>query len=98
MVSIDDIMQAIKPIVDSSPVRRVTLFGSYATGTNTPTSDVDMVIDSNGQLRGIDFFILTSELAKALPIESDIYEQREIKPNSPMYNKITQEGVVIYAR
>lgn len=98
MVSIDDITRVIAPIIEPSPVRRVILFGSYAKGTNTFDSDIDMVIDSNGQLKGIDFFILTSKLAKALPIESDIYEQREIKPNSPMYKAIMQEGVVIYAR
>jgi len=98
MVSIDEIIRAITPIIEPSPVRRVTLFGSYAKGTNTLDSDVDMVIDSNGQLKGIDFFVLVSKLAKALPIKSDIFEQREIKMNSAMYNKIVQEGVIIYAR
>jgi len=98
MISIDEITRVITPIIEPSPVKRVTLFGSYAKGTNTPSSDIDMVIDSDGQLTGIDFFVLTSKLTKALPIESDIYEQREIKINSPMYNEITQEGVVIYAR
>ena len=98
MMSVDDITRIITPIIEPSPVRRVTIFGSYAKGTNTHDSDVDMVIDSDGQLKGIDFFDLVSKLAKALPIESDIFEQREIKPNSAMYNKIVQEGVVVYAR
>jgi predicted nucleotidyltransferase len=77
---------------------RVILFGSYAKGTNTPNSDIDLVIDSNGQLRGIDFFVLSSELAQALPIKADIFELREINPNSTMYDVITQEGIVIYDR
>ena len=98
MLSIEDLTRIITPIIDPSPVRRVILFGSYAKGTNTKDSDVDMVIDSNGQLKGIDFFILTSELARVLPIESDIYEQREIIPNSPIYDVIAQEGLVIYER
>jgi len=98
MVMIDDVVRIITPILQPSPVRRVILFGSYAKGTNTPNSDIDLIIDSNGQLRGIDFFALSSELSQALPIEADIFEMREINPNSNMYDAIAQEGVVIYDR
>jgi predicted nucleotidyltransferase len=98
MVTINDIVRIITPIIDSSPVKRIILFGSYAKGTNTPNSDIDLVIDSNGQLRGIDFFALSSKMAQALPIAADIFELREITPSSQMHNAITREGVVIYDR
>jgi len=98
MATIDDVIRIITPILYPSPVRRVILFGSYAKGTNTPNSDIDLIIDSNGQLRGIEFFALSSELAQALPIEADIFEMREINPNSNMYDAIAQDGVVIYDR
>ena len=97
IITVSDIVQMIMPIVRASPVRRVILYGSYAKGTNTPESDVDLIIDSNGELKGIDFFVLSAEIAKALPIKSDIFEYREIKPNSAMYNEIAKDGVVIYA-
>jgi len=96
-ITVSDIVQMITPIVMKSPVRRVILYGSYAKGTNTPESDVDLVIDSRGELKGIDFFVLSAEIAKALPIKSDIFEYREIKPNSAMYNEIARDGVVNYA-
>ena len=98
MVMIDDVVRIITPILQPSPVKRVILFGSYAKGTNTEGSDIDLIIDSNGQLRGMDFFSLSSELARALPIEADIFEMREINPNSNMYEIITKEGVIIYDR
>jgi predicted nucleotidyltransferase len=98
MVTIDDVVRIITPIIDSSPVKRIILFGSYAKGTNTSDSDIDLVIDSNGQLKGIDFFALSSKMAQALPIEADIFELREIMPSSQMHEAITQEGVVIYDR
>ena len=97
VITVSDIVQMITPIIKTSPVKRVILYGSYAKGTNTPKSDVDLIIDSNGELKGIDFFVLSAEIAKALPIKSDIFEYREIKPNSAMYNEITKDGVVIYA-
>ncbi|MCL1883077.1 MAG: nucleotidyltransferase domain-containing protein [Defluviitaleaceae bacterium] len=98
MTTIDEIIRIISPIIHPSPVRRVILFGSYARGTSTTDSDIDLIIDSNGQLRGINFFALSSELAQALPIEADIFEMREINPNSNLYDSIKQEGVVIYDR
>ena len=98
MITINDIVRIITPIIYSSPVRRVILFGSYARGANTPDSDIDLIIDSNGKLKGINFFALSSELARALPIEADIFEIREINPNSNMYDVIKQEGIVIYDR
>ena len=98
MTTIDDIVRIITPIICSSPVRRVILFGSYARGANTPDSDIDLVLDSDGQLRGINFFALSCELAQALPIKADIFEMREINPNSNMYDAVAQEGVVIYER
>jgi predicted nucleotidyltransferase len=98
MATIEEIIRIITPIVEPSPVRRVILFGSYAKGTHTPASDVDLVIDSGGQLRGMDFFALSAAMGKALPIEADIFEQREIKPNSNMHNTIAREGVIIYDR
>jgi len=97
MMTVNEITQIITPIVKANPVRRVILYGSYAKGTNTPKSDVDLIIDCNGELKGIDFFVLSAEIAKALPIKSDIFEYREIKPQSAMYNEIARDGVVIYA-
>jgi len=96
MTKIDNVIQIITPILIKSPVKRVILFGSYAKELNTPDSDIDLIIDSNGELKGIDFFALSAEIARALPMKSDIFEYREIKPNSAMFNEIAKDGVVIY--
>jgi hypothetical protein len=44
------------------------------------------------------FFSLSAKLASALPMKSDIFEYREIKPKSRMYDEIAKDGVVIYER
>jgi predicted nucleotidyltransferase len=36
---------AVTPLLKDSGVVRCYLFGSYATGTATPTSDVDLLVD-----------------------------------------------------
>jgi hypothetical protein len=98
MLTVNAIKQLIMPVVEASPVKTVILFGSYARGTNSDGSDVDLVVDSNGQLKGINFFAFASDLANALPVNSDIYENREIKKNSPLHKEIINEGVIIYDR
>lgn len=98
MLTLTDISNKIKPIIEESPIQVVTVFGSFARGTNADGSDIDMVIDSHGALKGIDFFIWADKIARTLPIKSDIFEAREIKKESKLNNRIKKEGVVIYER
>lgn len=50
--SIADIKNAIAPIARQYGAERVYLFGSYARGTATPTSDIDLRIDK-GAITGL---------------------------------------------
>ena len=56
MLTIDELKNIIIPLVKSYPVKRVILFGSYAKGNAIEGSDVDLIIDSEGQLNALDFF------------------------------------------
>jgi len=96
MQSIESVANLIKPILNGSPVLRVIVFGSYARGEQDETSDIDMVIDSGGRLKGLDVFTWIHNIASALPIPSDIYELREIKEGSNLQKMIQKEGVIIY--
>ena len=53
---IDEIKNKLKPIFEASPVYKAVLFGSYAKGQATEKSDVDIVIDSRGELLNIYFY------------------------------------------
>ncbi|MCL2199821.1 MAG: nucleotidyltransferase domain-containing protein [Defluviitaleaceae bacterium] len=94
--SIESVKKIIIPILNDSPIVRVIVFGSYARGEQVETSDIDMVIDSNGVLKGLDVFTWIHNIASVLPIPSDIYELREIKIGSNLQKIIQEEGVVIY--
>jgi len=45
MVSISKIKQAVKETAEVYPVKKVTLFGSYAKGLQTEASDVDLLVE-----------------------------------------------------
>jgi predicted nucleotidyltransferase len=96
MLSIDEIKTVVIPLVEIYPINRVILFGSYARGDATENSDVDLLIDSEDQLNGFDFFGISGRIIKKMPIKVDIFEMSEVIKPSPLYEKIVKEGVIIY--
>ena len=98
MMTLNELTDILLPVIEESPIKKVTVFGSYARGDATDDSDIDIVIDSGGKLNGMNFFIYADKLAEALPVKSDIFESIEIKKPSSLYTRILNEGVVIYER
>lgn len=96
--SIEEIKQKLEPIFRSAPIKRAILFGSYAKGEQTPSSDIDIAIDSEGQLLNINFYGVLDEVTECLDKRIDLIEIAEIRKDSPIYNVVEQEGVVLYAK
>jgi predicted nucleotidyltransferase len=96
MLSIEEIRAYITPIIKKYPVERVILFGSHARGDAINTSDVDLIVESQGRLRNRKIFALGGELLTVLPVRVDVYDILEIANPSVMYDNIMKEGVVIY--
>ena len=94
----NEIQKKLEPIFRAAPIKRAILFGSYAKGLQTPKSDVDIVIDSNGEVRGIDFFGILEDITVCLDKRIDLIEKYEIQEDSPIYHTIEQEGVVLYEK
>ena len=94
--SAEEIKQLLQPVFKTNPVYSAVLFGSYAKGTATPQSDVDIVIDSRGQLLNIDFYGVLEEISERLNKTVDLFELAEIHKPSQIYNRIQYEGVTIY--
>jgi predicted nucleotidyltransferase len=98
MDSVEQIKQILIPIFTKEPIQRAVLFGSYARGTHSNLSDVDIVIDSNGHLIGLDFFRVLDEIVQALRTDVDLFEAAEIVAGSPMETTILNEGITLYER
>lgn len=45
MLTIEQIIKACETVAGEYPITRMELFGSYANGTNTPQSDVDILVE-----------------------------------------------------
>jgi predicted nucleotidyltransferase len=96
MLSIEEIKSYIIPVVEKYPIEKVILFGSYARGDASDTSDVDLVVESGGKMRNSKIFTLGGDLLAALPVRVDVYDILEIKKSSPLYNSIREDGIIIY--
>ena len=71
MYSVSEIRKIVAPIAQRHGVERMTLFGSYARGENTPDSDIDLRID-RGSVRGLQMAFLLTDLEDALHTKVDL--------------------------
>jgi len=98
MYTAGEIKKKLQPVFNESSVERAVLFGSYANGNPIKSSDVDIVIDSRGKIRGIDFFGVLEDITNALKIPVDLIEASQIVDGSKVQHEIEKTGIVIYER
>lgn len=96
--SINDIKKIIYEILKNTDVDKAVLFGSYAKKNPTEKSDIDIVIDSNGKLKGLAFFALIDKIREKFDKDVDVIEQSEIDKNSKIEQEIKKTGVIIYEK
>lgn len=85
---ISDLIDQVSQICKRNGVQRLDLFGSFATGTATPTSDIDFVVYGCK-----DILHLEDELADIDTLRKiDIFEYESIK------NKFLKEDIEKYGK
>ena len=79
--TIDEIKEILKEFLKDKPVSQVILFGSYAKKKATKKSDIDLIIDTNSQLKGFALLRLICQIEEMLQKEVDGFEKYEIIEN-----------------
>lgn len=90
---LEQIKQAIMPILLKAEVKKAALFGSYVTGENTEESDIDILVDLPDHATLIDLVGLKFELEDKLKKKVDIVEYAGLKPR--IKDSILQQQVQI---
>jgi len=98
LYSIEEIRNKLRPIFESVPIYQAILFGSYAKGTAGAESDIDIVIDSRGELRESDYLSVLEEVSQAFQVPVDLIEASQIDEGGRTHDKVTKTGLVIYER
>ena len=70
------------------------MFGSYAKGKETPSSDVDLLISAD--VKGIKLYGLVEELRETLCKKVDLLDINQLKDNLPLMEEILKDGIKIY--
>ena len=90
----DDIVRSCNLVFQNYPVEYCYLFGSYAKGIATETSDVDLLLRTD--TTGIKFYGLVERLRETLKKNVDVLEVRQLTNNPELINEILRDGVKIY--
>lgn len=95
MQTIDNIKKAVIPIAKDYGLKRVYLFGSYAKGTATEESDVDLMIEKGDKrftLLSLSGFRLDAIDALDIPVDVII----KGKDRTEFQNRIKESEILLY--
>lgn len=95
VLSREELVSAIVPLLKKYGAKEALLFGSYARGEATADSDIDLLIIGGSQFEPTDVFCIADELNRATGKEVDVYELCEVNTGTTFYHSIFEEGVKI---
>ena len=94
LLTIEDITRKCEKVLSGYDVNFCYLFGSYAKGKETPTSDVDLLVSTN--IKGLKFYGLVEELRVELRKKVDVLDMNQLKENLELTEEILKDGIKIY--
>ena len=94
-LTIENIINLIKPIVKKYHVQNIYLFGSYARGEANIESDLDFLVYGGENFKLTMIFALAEELRNVLNKRVDVFEIHEINVDSEFYHTIMKERLLI---
>ena len=94
--TIPELKTILSPVFAEHGVKRAVLFGSYAKGTATEKSDIDLLVDS--RLRGLRFVGLLDDVQRTVGKSVDLFDVTHIEAGSRIDREIQQTGVTVYEK
>ena len=94
ILEIEYIIEKCSNIFQKYDINFCYLFGSYAKGKATDSSDVDLLISVN--LTGLKFYGLVEEIRTVLHKKVDVLHLNQLKDNLELTQEILKDGIKIY--
>lgn len=94
ILTIEQITITCKNIFDNFDIDYCYLFGSYAKGSATEISDVDLLIST--PITGINFYDLIEAIREGLNKKIDALNHQQLSNNTELINEILKDGIKIY--
>ena len=94
ILSLEKIKEICSDVFSTYEVEYCYLFGSYAKGTATEKSDIDLLIST--PVPGMLFYDMVEALREALMKRIDLLTVEQLKDNMELTNEILRDGIKIY--
>ena len=94
ILTIQQIKDICTDIFKNRDIEYCFLFGSYAKGSATESSDVDLLISTS--VSGMRFYDLIETIREGLHKKVDVLKQEQLNNNPDLVNEILKDGVKIY--
>ena len=91
ILTLEAIKSTLIPILRNKNISFCYLFGSYAKGCAKPTSDVDLLIDTD--ITGLEFFSLAEEIRTKFHKKIDLLRLKDLQSDNPIILEILKEGI-----
>lgn len=95
MLTLAEIEQNIRILLNRYHAEYALLFGSYARGDATADSDVDVVVVGGPLFRKMNIFAFAEDLREMTGKAVDAFELSEINEGMPFYQTVMSEGMRI---
>ena len=96
LLTVEDIRRTCGEQLSAYPISYCYLFGSYARGTATENSDVDLLV--SGEVKGLRFYGLVDALKNALKKNVDVLTPGQLTQNPELMDNILREGIKVYEK
>lgn len=94
-LTMEAITALVRPLAKKYHVKEIYLFGSYARGEADAQSDLDFLVFGGDGFHLTEILALGEELREVLQKEVDIFEIREVNPDSDFYQTMMKEKVLV---
>lgn len=94
LLTLDEIKAACRTVFAEYKIKYGILFGSYAKGTPTEKSDVDLLISTD--ITGLRFFGIAERLREKLQKKVDLLDLRQLNGNPQLLDEILKDGIKVY--
>ena len=95
VLSVDEITNIVRQLLQKYSAEYALLFGSYARGEATTDSDIDIIIFGGENFLPRNIFAFAEDLRDLTGRNADVFEIREINNGSSLYKTVMKEGIRI---
>ena len=94
VLTVEQITDICTNIFNDLEIEYCYLFGSYAKGSATETSDVDLLVSTS--ISGMGFYDLVEAIREGIKKKVDVLNREQLNENPDLINEILKDGVKIY--